>query len=149
MTTIEEIKKYIIPSLEAMGIELVDVQLKGTGYRTLLRIYIDHDEGVTLARCTEASRVISDILDQKDLIATRYRLEVSSPGIDRPLTEEKHFVRNAGKTVRIEMRKDGMIKQIEGTLLGVDGEEIVVQHKDNIEKISMRDIITAKIVVSW
>lgn len=83
------------------GVELYDVQIQGGGKRTLVRVLIDKDGGVTINDCERVSNSLSALLDVEDLIKSPYTLEVSSPGIDRPLVKQKDFERNVGKLVKI------------------------------------------------
>ncbi|MCX7913813.1 MAG: ribosome maturation factor RimP [Thermodesulfovibrionales bacterium] len=96
-------KIYEIASEVAIdeGVEIYDVQIQGTGRRTLLRVLIDKDGGVTINDCEKVSKSLSVLLDVEDLIKTPYILEVSSPGIDRPLVKQKDFKRNIGKLIKI------------------------------------------------
>ncbi len=83
------------------GVELYDVQIQGGGKRTLVRVFIDKDGGVTINDCERVSNSLSALLDVEDLIKSPYTLEVSSPGIDRPLIKQRDFERNVGKLVKI------------------------------------------------
>ncbi len=83
------------------GFELCDLQIQGGGRKTLLRVFIDKDGGVTIADCERMSKNLGALLDVEDPIKTPYMLEVSSPGLDRPLIRQKDFQKNIGKLVRI------------------------------------------------
>ncbi len=86
---------------EDEGIELYDVVVLGAGRKTLVRVIIDKESGVTVGDCERISRGLEALLDVEDLIKTPYMLEVSSPGLDRPLTKMKDFERSRGKLARI------------------------------------------------
>ena len=122
----DRIVAIVEPSLEAMGYELVRVMLS-SGDRLVLQVMIDRADGeiVTIDDCTETSRAISALLDVEDPISDAYELEVSSPGIDRPLTRPKDFERFAGFQARVEVKAavDGR-KRFRGRLLGVDGDSV-------------------------
>ncbi|MBA4348691.1 MAG: ribosome maturation factor RimP [Thermodesulfovibrio sp.] len=83
------------------GFELIDVDMHGRGRKTLLRVTIDKEGGVTIGNCERMSRSLEALLDVEDPIKESYMLEVSSPGLDRPLTKQKDFEKNTGKLVRI------------------------------------------------
>lgn len=83
------------------GVELCDIQIQGSGRKTLLRVFIDKDGGVTIADCEKMSKSLSALLDIEDPIKVPYLLEVSSPGLDRPLLKQKDFQKNIGKLARI------------------------------------------------
>lgn len=93
------------PLLTDLGFELVDVVFATEYGRKVLRFFIDKPGGVTIDDCTQASRELSTLLDVEDPIPQRYTLEVSSPGLDRPLVKEKDFIRYAGKKVRIKTKE--------------------------------------------
>ncbi|MCX8030875.1 MAG: ribosome maturation factor RimP [Thermodesulfovibrionales bacterium] len=86
---------------EQEGLELYDVQILGSRKRTIVRVFIDKESGVTIDDCERVSKSLSALLDVEDPIKTSYTLEVSSPGIDRPLTKKKDYEKNLGKLVRI------------------------------------------------
>ncbi len=93
------------PLLDERGLELVDVDFTVEHGRHVLRIYIDRPGGVTLGDCTDISRELSTLLDVEDFIPGSYTLEVSSPGLDRPLKSERDFSRHIGGKVRIRTKE--------------------------------------------
>ncbi|MEM7357729.1 MAG: ribosome maturation factor RimP [Pseudomonadota bacterium] len=100
--TVVHIDELLQPGAEALGYELVAVEMSG-GDTSIVRIYIDAPDGVTVDDCAKASRQFSAILDVEDPIANRYTLEVSSPGMDRPLAKPQHFQSVVGQDVKIKM----------------------------------------------
>jgi len=100
---VREVSLLIEPILDEMGIELVDVEHLSEGGRWVLRIYADRDGGITLDDCVRVSREIEDLIEVKDLFQHPYVLEVSSPGLNRPLKKEKDFALAVGKDVNIRM----------------------------------------------
>jgi len=98
----EKIKDVASPILRALGLELFDVQFSGPMRGGRLRIFIDKEEGVTLDDCGKVSRYLSPALDIEDDMPSDYTLEVSSPGLNRPLRNENDFYRFVGKKVKIE-----------------------------------------------
>lgn len=98
-----EISQLIEPILDEMDVELVDIEyLSGHG-RWIVRIYVDKEGGITLDDCARVSREIGELIDIKDIIHHAYVLEVSSPGLNRPLKREKDFQRAIGKKVKAKM----------------------------------------------
>ena len=91
----------LAPSVSGLGYELVGVELSGSGGRSILRVFIDRDAGISVGDCERTSRQIGAVLDVEDPIPESYVLEVSSPGLDRPLFTEDHFIRFAGHSVRL------------------------------------------------
>ncbi len=105
----EEIKKRIsdlaVSTAGEYGVEVIDVELAGNMRKPMVRIFIDKENGVTLDDCERFSRAFSAVLDVEDPIRTSYTLEVSSPGLDRPLKKVNDFERSVGKLVRIITKK--------------------------------------------
>ena len=93
------------PLLPSMGLELVDVQFRREGHGWVLRLFIDAEEGVTLDHCADVSREVSHFLDVEDLIDHAYHLEVSSPGLERPLRSLGDFQRFPGKKARVRLHE--------------------------------------------
>lgn len=89
--------------LPEFGMEMVDVEFHFERGRWTLRVFIDKEAGVTIDDCAEVSRQLGDLIEAEDIIDHAYVLEVSSPGLDRPLRKEKDFIRSLGKVVKIEM----------------------------------------------
>lgn len=118
----------IEPVVDAMGFELWGVDYISQGKHSRLVIYIDQADGVSVDDCADVSRQISALLDVEDPIAGNYRLEVSSPGMDRPLFTLEHFARYAGHVVSIKLRVafDGR-RKFQGLLAGVEGDEVLLQ----------------------
>ena len=126
MDAADTLKRLIEPTLEAMGFELVRVLVMGKQQATVQVMIERADRAVlTVEHCAEASRVISAVLDVEDPIRGAYTLEVSSPGIDRPLTRLGDFERFAGHVARIELSQpvDGR-RRFKGRLAGVAGDAV-------------------------
>lgn len=121
------LRRKLAAVVEAMGYELVGVEFHAGHANALLRVYIDHENGVTLDDCQRVSHQVSGVLDVEDPIAGRYTLEVSSPGLDRPLFEAEHFIRFAGSMVRIQLSAslEGRRKLL-GRLRGMEGGVVVL-----------------------
>ena len=131
---VEQIQTLIQPLLEDLGCELVDLEYRRERGGWTLRFYLDKEGGITLDDCAAASREISTLLDVEDLIPTAYNLEVSSPGIERPLKKQSDFERFAGRRVKIKtleaLSVDGLPrprKTLTGTLVGWRDQRVVVQ----------------------
>ncbi len=133
--------------LSSLGMELVDVGYASEHGRRILRLFIDRPGGVTIDDCANVSRELGTILDVEDVMPERYVLEVSSPGLDRPLKKEKEFIRFAGKKARIRTKAPingqrnflAVIKGCEGGLLRIedaDGRSFALSLSD-IEKASL------------
>lgn len=145
-----KIAQVIEPSLEALGYDLVRVQMKGQARRTLQVMTERKDRrGMTVDDCAEISRNISAILDVEDPVRGAYDLEVSSPGIDRPLVRKEDYSRFAGHVARVETATlvDGR-KKFHGRLEGLNGEAVVVECDGAEVRIPFGDIARAKLVMT-
>jgi ribosome maturation factor RimP len=122
------ISAVIAPSLEQMGYEIVRVRVLGSDSSKILQVMLDRIDGVTIGidDCQKASKQMSAILDVEESILEEYALEVSSPGIDRPLTRLKDFERFKGLEAKIEVvDKIADKRKIRGRLAGLEGDEIL------------------------
>jgi ribosome maturation factor RimP len=102
---LDRVERLVAPILAEMSLELVDLEYQREGRSTFLRFFIDKEGGVTLDDCADFSREVSALLDVEEVIDTSYRLEVSSPGLERPLKKAADFERFAGKPVKIKTRQ--------------------------------------------
>ena len=149
---LEKVRQLAAPLAAQEGLELVDVEIGGGGGRQTLRLFVDKEGGVTLDDCTAVSRAVSTALDVEDPIAGAYDLEVSSPGLDRPLRTPEHFQKAVGSKVRVktfgpvpecENRKTfvGILSAYENgeVVVDVDGKLFRVPHaqvsKANVEPV--------------
>lgn len=124
-------ESYLLPLLEERGFELVDVEYVKEGGNCYLRAYIDKEGGVTIGDCEQISRPLSDWLDREDFIEDSYILEVSSPGLDRPLKKEKDFARSMGKAVEIRLyRAVDRQKDFRGVLTAYDKSTVTIEEED-------------------
>ena len=110
MTASSHLTEVLTPLVAAAGYDLEDLRVSAAGKRSVVRVVVDKDGGVTLDDVADISRVVSDALDVEDeadptLLGTSYVLEVSSPGVDRPLTQPRHWRRNAGRLVTATLRE--------------------------------------------
>ena len=119
------------PAAEEHGFEIVEAEILGSEGSPILRIYIDKDGGIDLDDISEAQQSwLEPIVDEVDIIEGNYILEVSSPGIDRPLRTREHFERFAGERVKVTTEPIDGRKRFSGTLAGIDGDDVVVESDD-------------------
>ena len=116
------------PIVDSLNYELVDVEFVKEGANWYLRIFIDKDGGITIDDCQAVSERMSDVLDKQDPIQQSYYLEVSSPGLDRPLKTERDFIKYKGEEVEVKLFQpvDGQ-KLFEGELIGLVENSIVIK----------------------
>ncbi len=130
-----------------MGYELLGVEYGDQGRGQLLRIYIDHDEGVNLDDCASVSHRVSALLDVEDIIAGHYDLEVSSPGLDRPLFSEAHFERYLTHKVKIVMAIPQLgRKRFTGVLRNISDGMVEIEVDNEIYDLPFAEIASARLV---
>lgn len=122
-----QLDQLIRPVVEGLGYQLWGIEYRSQGKHTVLRIYIDQEQGIDVDDCAKVSRQVSGVLDVEDPINVEYTLEVSSPGMDRPLYELDQFAQFAGYHVQVRLRApfEGR-RNFSGLLKGVEGEDVVV-----------------------
>lgn len=139
----------VIPTIEGLGFELVRIRLMG-GKRATLQIMAERPEGgIEVADCAKISRALSAVLDVEDPISGEYTLEVSSPGIDRPLTRLKDFVRYEGYEVKLETSEmiDGR-RRFKGELAGVQDDEVLIEIPEGTIGLQFDWLTDAKLVLT-
>ncbi|MCP4444197.1 MAG: ribosome maturation factor RimP [Myxococcales bacterium] len=151
-----QLRELLAPVCEDAGFELVEIECGPNGGETVLRVFIDYPPGteksISFDECTALSREVSAILDVEDPIASRYSLEVSSPGLDRPLRTPAHFRRYCGSDVKIQLRSglDGR-RNFKGVLVSVseDDSSITVDVDETHFDLPFADLSSAKLIPDW
>lgn len=144
-----ELARLLEPTVEGLGYELADLELRIGGKNGVVRIFIDRPEGVGLDDCEVVSRQVSALLDVEDPVPGHYVLEVSSPGLDRKLTKPAHFQRFVGEEVRVQMRfpVEGR-RRFRGKLLSAGEKTIGVEVDGITHSLPMATIDSARLVPS-
>lgn len=159
MSVEERVHDLLAPVVETVGVELVDVEYTGSS----LRVTIDEESGITTGRLAEINRLISPLLDQHDPISGRYTLEVSSPGLERPLRTIEHYRRAIDEVVAVKLAPDQEIRRLRGTLIGVeaDSDRAAIIVIDTVEvdgvqldesearRVDQSTIVSARTVFEW
>jgi ribosome maturation factor RimP len=147
MSVATRVERLVTGAVEAEGYELVHVEFIPRGASSLLRVYIDRPGGVTLDDCQRVSRHIGVLLDVEDVIPHQYVLEVSSPGIERPLFKESDYSRFAGKEIRLgTFQKIEGRKNFVGVLRGIDQGVVELDSEGAIYRIPFSQIRKANLV---
>ena len=138
----------VLPIVEEMGLELVDLEFVKEGANWYLRIYIDKENGVDINDCEAVSKAVEAKLDAEDPIEQAYVLEVSSPGLDRPLKKEEDFARFAGEIIDVKLYQamNGK-KTLEGKLIGLEDGVIVMEEDAEEVRISRKDAADVRLAV--
>jgi ribosome maturation factor RimP len=155
----ESLAREVDQRVAEMGFEMVELEQAGSRARPILRLYVDRPDSrpgepaVSLDDCTTISRALEPWLDQREGLSDRYVLEVSSPGVERPLVRPRDWERFAGVEVAVKGRDTlaGRAKRLEGTLLGLrDGDRVALRLGDGEEvEISLAEIDRGNLVYRW
>ena len=151
----DTLEERLLPLIKQENLELVDLEFSPAGSKSLLRIYVDKPEGITIDECANLSRKVSDFLDMENLIPHRYNLEVSSPGLDRPLVKREDFIRKMGEKVRVFLKEPvdgkldlvGEIKRFQEETLYLSTESQGAEPAGNEERaVPFKNVLKAKII---
>jgi ribosome maturation factor RimP len=141
--------QLLTPAVEAAGHDLEDLSVSPAGRRKVVRVVVDKDGGVTLDDIAEVSRVVSDLLDGPEaeaLLAGAYTLEVTSPGVDRPLTAPRHWRRTVGRLVRATLA-DGSV--VTGRVSSADDEEVALDVDGTSRSLLQSEVRSALVQVEF
>lgn len=143
-------EQYILPILEKKGFSLYDVEYVKEGSDMYLRAYIDKPGGITIDDCVEVSREMNEILDSKDYVDEEYIFEVSSPGLGRKLTKDKHLQNSIGMDIEMKSYKpiDGS-KEFSGKLISFDKDSLTVEIDGAQKVFDRKDISMIKLALDF
>ncbi len=145
-----EVTRLVEPVIEDLGFELVDVEYLAQGGRWVLRVYADREGGITLNDCALVSREIGDLLDVEDIIQHEYVLEVSSPGLDRPLKKERDFLRAVGKKIKVRMiHPIGDRRNFTGYLRRMDNDTLHLETTEGLCHLPFGDVEKANLIYEF
>ena len=140
----------IEPTLQGSEIKLVDVEYKKIGKDWTLRVLIDKNQGVTVFDCQKLSREIEDLIEIHELIKNHYILEVSSPGLDRPLKKESDFIRNKGKQIQVNTYSPINNSKVNtGTIRDFSNSTLFLENKKDTLEIPLITIMQAKLIIEF
>jgi ribosome maturation factor RimP len=147
----DRIRQLVTEVVEGLGYEVVELELKGGGKNSVLRIFIDKPEGISHKDCALVSEQVGTVLDVEDLIPFSYTLEVSSPGLDRKLVKDSDYTRFQGKRARIQTRIPLQHqKAFKGRLKGLDNGKILLELSDGgVLEIPLDVVHEARLEFDW
>ena len=151
MTGLEKQLYTLLDSpVAALSYELVGVEFVRAGEHSTLRVFIDHENGITVEDCAQVSRQVSAVMDVEDPISVAYHLEVSSPGLDRGLFKADHYQRFVGQEVIIVLKMAMQNRRKwKGVILSVEGETVSINVDGNEEAFALSNIAKANLVPSF
>lgn len=141
-----EVEQIVEPILSQEGFDLVEIKLSRYKRNFRLQIFVDSDHGVTLGECSHLSRLVGTALDTSDVIESRYILELSSPGLDRPLHNQRDFQRRIGKDVRLDLIDEDENKTVTGTLTAVEDDLLCLMGEEGEVKVPLAKVRQGKII---
>jgi ribosome maturation factor RimP len=149
METVEQIREIIAPVLDEMGLEVVEIQLRSERGRMVLRIIIYKEEGISIDDCSRVSREAGYLLEVEDLIGRAYTLEVSSPGLDRPLKTKRDFERNIGKKITVLFEEIEERYSVTGIVEKIAEDQLTLKDAKKVITIPLANIVKATLVIEF
>ena len=147
---VRDVNRLIEPILNEMGFELVDIEYLSEHGRWVLRIYVDSEDGITLDDCARVSNEIGDLIDVNDIFEHEYVLEVSSPGLNRPLKKEKDFLKAVGKKVKVKMINPVKERRnFTGYLKAFQDGMLYIEVRNELISLPLRDVKKANLVYEF
>lgn len=145
-TAATQVRTLVEPVVTSAGLDLEDVVVRAAGSQRIVQVLVDRDGGIDLDAVADVARACSDALDTVDLFGGAYELEVSSPGVDRPLTEPRHWRRNTGRLVQVRLR-DG--KDVSGRIVRTDAEAMTLSVGKAERTIAYADAVRGAVQVEF
>jgi ribosome maturation factor RimP len=147
---LDRVRAMVDPILLNEGMELVDIEYRRESKGWILRLYLDKEGGVTLDDCTRVSQEVERSLDVEDFIQTPYTLEVSSPGLTRPLKTEKDFMKYCHRLIKVKtVDPIENRRQFKGRLLGVSENRIEIEVDGGVFQIPLSNVAKANLEIDW
>ncbi|MFA7228721.1 MAG: hypothetical protein WC061_06790 [Melioribacteraceae bacterium] len=144
-----QINSKIEEIVKAHGFILVDLVLRGDSHLRIIEVYIDGEKGITAIDCANVSRDLNEALESGNLVGSNYRLDVSSPGVERPLKFLIQYHKHTGRKFEIEYLDESEEKKITAKLIRIEGEDLFFGIKDAEYRINFTKIIKAKVLISF
>jgi ribosome maturation factor RimP len=155
-TQSERLRGLLEPLVGRKGLDLEEIEVTPAGKRRVLRVVVDSDEGVQLDTCAELSRTLSEALDETDAMGgAPYVLEVTSPGADRPLTEQRHYRRASGRLIKANLTESAGGGELTARITGVDEDGVDLEvpgvkgRKPTRRRLAFADIAKARVEIEF
>lgn len=145
----QQIFSRIEEIVKAGGFVLIDLVIRGDNHLRIIEVYIDGEKGITTVECADVSRAINEAIEIENLIESNYRLDVSSPGVERPLKFLVQYPKHINRKFEVEYNESGEEKKLIAKLSRIDGDDLFFTLKDDEYKISFSNIIKAKVLISF
>lgn len=143
------LQEKIAETAEKYGCLLVDVIFRGSQNIPVVEIYIDNEKGVNIELCSDVSREINDIIESEELLPANFRLDVSSPGVDRPLKFIQQFQKHQNRNFEVEYSVGEVKNNLKGKLININGEKLIFESGKSEIEIDFNSITKAKVLISF
>ncbi|MCK9281595.1 MAG: hypothetical protein M0P71_13300 [Melioribacteraceae bacterium] len=140
-----EIEKLVT----SLGFLPIEVNFRGDSKLQIVEVFLDNEVGVTSEDCSAIARAINELIEQNDLIESQYRLDVSSPGVDRPLKFLAQYKKHLNRKLEIEYNHEGISKKLTGLFIELNNDELTIKEKKDLYFIKFSDITKAKVLISF
>ncbi len=144
----QQIYSRIEEIVKAHGFVLIDLVFRGDHHLRIVEVYIDGERGVTTDDCAEVSRSINELIEAENLLEENYRLDVSSPGVDRPLKFLIQYGKHVNRKLEVEFKDGEEVKKLVGKLIRVEDDNLFFTEKNSEYKINFSSIVKAKVLIS-
>lgn len=135
--------------INSLGYLLIDIVVRGDNHLRIFELYIDNEKGITTDDCVLVSRAINEKIEEEKIIDSNYRLDVSSPGIDRPLKFLVQYQKHLNRKFEVQYKVDDQVKKLMGKLLRIEADNLFFSEKNDEVKINFNNIIKAKVLISF
>jgi len=144
----QNIKDITLETAKRNNLLLIDFVIRGTDRDPVIEVFVDGEENITAEKCVELSREINNQIEEKEILKSSYRLDVSSPGVDRPLKFLKQYPKHLNRNFEIEYKSGDTVKNLKGRLISIE-EDVLTFFSGNEIKLKYKDIVKAKVLVSF
>ena len=146
----KKLTDMLVAPVEALGFELVGIEFVRAGKHSTLRVYIDHVDGITVENCADVSHQVSAVMDVEDPISVEYNLEVSSPGMDRPLFKEQHYLNCVGEVISVRLKMPlNDRRNFKGKLLACEAGNLTIQVDNQTYVLAIVNVEKGNLVPSF
>ena len=135
--------------VKAQGFVLIDLITRGDHHLRIIEVYIDNEKGIITDDCADISRVLNEVIEKEQLISSHYRLDVSSPGVERPLKFLVQYSKHVNRKFEIEFKDAEEIKKLNAKLNRIEDEDFFFTEKNSEYRINFNNIIKAKVLISF
>jgi len=144
-----ELEHKISEILDSYEYDVVEIRTEERKRFSIIKIFIDKDGGISIDDCSKVSRIVNDMIEEDNLLNRDFRLEVSSPGLHRPLHTVRDFQRQLNKNIQVIYQEDNKTQTVEGKLVTVSEDSLILQQQKRSFALSFDKIIKGKVVLPW